>query len=926
MALDINGYNSVFKAFVDIAQQKADAGKQTAVINAKVKQNQPLEGRAILSLGTSKTDHVHNWLRSNSEYAANDRTRTIFRNAVANMFGGESKIPADVKKAMLLGDYDCGKPLTARRILAVKQAIDANGVAKARSAQIKLETFVSPEVKSAALGMGYMKSELPKLARAAHFYAEAKGVSEMDAMREVGRPGSEANRLMNYGGRFLENASNFQDGLRLISQFSDWHDGLSSIRDNIQGSDPSYAGLDTPSKVNVDVRASHPRAKLGLERFIFEDIATNPDFNLAEMDSERAFGVEHNQTSRYMTVANNVSILGTIANVPPEKRRAVYAAFNAFQTLAQTGPERGRRQSVGLESIFLARVIRNLPKLESILAKTGTLTGRDVIKTCFPDIRNPGNYDTKTIEAWENELSRETQELEGADSAAVMGMLESGGATFQEAVNALDKGKSIPTVPYFSTAQYSMQEASSVAVSGLKTMNDDICRNSTYKTDAEENAQNVFPAEKHAWKFSFPDGERIETSGAKQADVPRVGEKIKNLCGEVHQKQIGTVAFLLSQAGTSVMRSQPLAKYGIVSDEHCPVDFALSRNAKTGAVTITYTSPKELPVKFSWTATVGIDGKVTGTPFAVSDFSIRNIDQNTAKSMVKDAAKAMGRKLNGTELARAADIFMRNAEGLWQKNAKLFAQFVAKLPLGDAHAARSGQKADAFAKEIKEWGDFDLGDSRVSEVANAMKADSNNYIAEKMAKPSSFGKDNRPDAANVFSTMVDDSNRSVYVINGERFDPRNSGGLSDREISQKVIAAFKGAVPSEKAQKALSCLMQQGTVQNFVFIAMKAPADPGTVPMHQLPGANLFASRDMMTGNFMLPLLDDTSMNTHYTLDVAPDGNTATVTLVVTPGLTEGSAKGDNFGQVQLTRQMTVDLRPDVPVVTDVKVAQTLIP
>ena len=119
--------------------------------------------------------------------------------------------------------------------------------------------------------------------------------------------------------------------------------------------------------------------------------------------------------------------------------------------------------------------------------------------------------------------------------------------------------------------------------------------------------------------------------------------------------------------------------------------------------------------------------------------------------------------------------------------------------------------------------------------------------------------------------------------------------------------------------------MHQGPVQNFMAIAMKAPADPGTVPMHQLPGGNLFASRDMMTGNFLLPLMDDSSMTVNYTLDVAPDGNTATVTLVATAGLTEGSAKGDNFGNVQLTRQMTVDLRPDVPVVTDVKLAQTLV-
>ena len=235
MALDVNGYNSVFKGFVDFAQRRADAGKGTAVVTASLKQD-PLDGRQIMALKTSRTD-------------------SVFRNAVADMFGGESKIPAEVKKAMLLSDYDSGKPLTARRILAVKQAIDANGVAKARSARIQLETFRSPEVRTAALGMGYMEPELRKLARAAHFYAEAKGVSEMEAMREVGRPGSEANRLMNYGGRFLKSASNFQDGLRLLSQFSDWHDGLSrSLAD--RNAPRSSAWSASSSRTSPSTRAS----------------------------------------------------------------------------------------------------------------------------------------------------------------------------------------------------------------------------------------------------------------------------------------------------------------------------------------------------------------------------------------------------------------------------------------------------------------------------------------------------------------------------------------------------------------------------------------------------------------------------------------------------------------------------------------------
>ena len=114
-------------------------------------------------------------------------------------------------------------------------------------------------------------------------------------------------------------------------------------------------------------------------------------------------------------------------------------------------------------------------------------------------------------------------------------------------------------------------------------------------------------------------------------------------------------------------------------------------------------------------------------------------------------------------------------------------------------------------------------------------------------------------------------------------------------------------------------------MHNFMSLAMKVPPDPGEVAMHERPGADLFAHRDMTTGLFALPLLDNSTMQTTYTLDVAPDGNTATVTVSASPGLTEGFSPGDVFGHVQFTRQMTVDLRPDIPVVTDVKLAQKLV-
>ena len=47
----------------------------------------------------------------------------MFRQTISDLFGGENRIPSDVRKKMELGDYNKGKPLTARRIAMVKDAV-----------------------------------------------------------------------------------------------------------------------------------------------------------------------------------------------------------------------------------------------------------------------------------------------------------------------------------------------------------------------------------------------------------------------------------------------------------------------------------------------------------------------------------------------------------------------------------------------------------------------------------------------------------------------------------------------------------------------------------------------------------------------------------------------------------------------------------
>ena len=150
LKLDQNGYNSVFRDFAKFAQQSMNAGDETAITNARYYR---LEGRKVFAVTNSVTDSVHNWTRGVNEWIINDRTRDLFKNAVVDMFGGEARVPESVEKAMLLCDYGDGKTLTARRIMAVKDAID-------RDASVKLNVFDTPESLQLARSKGWTDAKL----------------------------------------------------------------------------------------------------------------------------------------------------------------------------------------------------------------------------------------------------------------------------------------------------------------------------------------------------------------------------------------------------------------------------------------------------------------------------------------------------------------------------------------------------------------------------------------------------------------------------------------------------------------------------------------------------------------------------------------------------------------------------------------------
>ena len=119
----INGA-SQFNQFLEFAQLAMKAGNTKAIAREGVAFTASDGTTTLRTVGTATDDKVYAIRRSHDNKQANDAARSLFKKAVGDMFGGESRIPPSVLKAMNMKDYGCGKPLTARRIMAVKTAID----------------------------------------------------------------------------------------------------------------------------------------------------------------------------------------------------------------------------------------------------------------------------------------------------------------------------------------------------------------------------------------------------------------------------------------------------------------------------------------------------------------------------------------------------------------------------------------------------------------------------------------------------------------------------------------------------------------------------------------------------------------------------------------------------------------------------------
>ena len=626
MALEVNSQNlfqnAQFQQFVDFAEAAAKAGKQKAI--ARIDAGE-LGGIANRTIKPGSGDWVGIGAgRLSSLKKANNTTRDAFMKAVADMFGGMNRIPASVKDAMKLEDYGKGKPLTARRILAVKAAIDA----------VKLATFQSADTERIALTMGFVKSEFPKLARTAHFYAQATGLSELEALKAVAEPNSKPNRLMQYGGRFLDNAENFANGLRLLDSFKDW---FTAVRETKNADGNSFANAQSFTDLNIYSHMARHDSTAGFERFVFEELAVNGAHDLSGTDPEKLFGMKDNAAMRFFGTNRQAHFTGVMASVPPEKRGAIFAVFDKLsKPLPETKEdakafyamplvERGVRDS----SLVICRILRHLPEIESLMAK-GKLTEANIVKTLCPDMPSSdwtiGGLNDFTHNV--DDVAKTKMRDLGLDEDKVEDLgqnirlvMEETCCTVDEAVEAVRTGKRVAPPKYMTNATYDIYKLDGTTKAARAQLDGDgagdLFRAYDYgAADDPKNAEKFFIKDKDslAFGFTFPDGTSLKANaGVHKGNIPQILDKLESLAGRVHPRQQTALLFAVSQAGICALKGG-LETYGIASSEHAAVDFTLSRNDKTGDITIRYTSPKKLPFSFGWTATIDVDGNVSTTP------------------------------------------------------------------------------------------------------------------------------------------------------------------------------------------------------------------------------------------------------------------------------------------------------------------------
>ena len=301
-------------------------------------------------------------------------------------------------------------------------------------------------------------------------------------------------------------------------------------------------------------------------------------------------------------------------------------------------------------------------------------------------------------------------------------MLARTGASIDEVLNAMERNIALPSAPYVSTVTKSLVSFGMNGEGGIKAMCGDIHRPSmpTFIATGKE-PEGV----RNRYVFKFAD-ETLECGGTSEADakpvLERISAKLRELCTPAHPKQLDTVAYSLGQGQLGQLKC--LVNHGLFVNEHLPVEYTISKNQETGAISIFIKEPENFPVKFNWTVTVAVDGSSVSTPMRLDHGQyeakamtfvgeiadkLPGKDEAAARNMIKDMLAYCGddcdlkdvvsRTIRG--LCIAADAKMRKPDEIKARIDVLWGMNGKSVPpglIGKMLKAASAEKTGEFSK------------------------------------------------------------------------------------------------------------------------------------------------------------------------------------------------------------------------------------
>ena len=388
MANDITTLNANFKAFMDFAKARVDAGAKETVVRC-TSDGGALAGRTITASTTDSVKGFFHWRRSDDDKAANDATRALFKQAIIDLFGGEFKIPKRVRDAMILSDYGSGKPLTARRIKAVATAIRELGIANAFEA----EGTQPGEMKRLAEEAGYTEKDFGKLNMAANLYVKAFGGTLKAALALAIDRKSEVNAAMEAGDLYMKDADSFRNGVLKHSMT------VANVAANSAIAKQTVASGDV--KGYAQIAANIAKQVRGLLDDPVALLGKHTDVNNATDPLAKARQALKNVADHFDNIAQRIRN-GEIASERQAAESVIGAAKfteatqaidNASAKMVKNNPElrhvtvllksvvdRAARQNDELVSAFKdALVERELPKALDKIAKTGAKVPQPVL-------------------------------------------------------------------------------------------------------------------------------------------------------------------------------------------------------------------------------------------------------------------------------------------------------------------------------------------------------------------------------------------------------------------------------------------------------------------------------------------------------------------------------------------------------------------